>query len=232
MLTDQDKIISMALTEALEADIAEYEKLPDHKFSHRFNSKMKKMFSRYSPPTIMPSEKSAPLKRKIIIALLMVIMLLFTTGAALTVYKLWNYYQLEDHGLYSILNIDKSGSYPTELKERYAVGADLSGFTKKVYLDEYFGYGEEYKSSDKNIQINFEQCVKDAVQNILLNTENALTEPAETEVNGCRGIFFETKNKTIVLIWNVGDYIIYLSASGIGKNELFLLAETVQKAES
>jgi len=42
MLTEYDKIISTALMEALQADISEYEKLPDHKFSHRFKSKMKK----------------------------------------------------------------------------------------------------------------------------------------------------------------------------------------------
>lgn len=232
MLKDYDKIISTALMEALEADISEYEKLPDHKFSYRFRSKMKKTISDYLSPVTEPSEKSIPLKRKIIMALLAVILLLFTTGAALTVYKLWNYYHLEDYRLYSILNIDGNGIFPDELKERYAVGADMSEFTKNVYLDEYFGYGVEYKSSDENIQINFEQSVKEAVQNILLNTEDALKPPIEEEVNGCRGIFFETKGESMVLIWDVGDYIIYLSATGIGKNELFSLAETVQKVES
>lgn len=231
MLTDYDKIISTALMEALEADISEYEKLPDHKFSYRFKSKMKKMISDYLSPVTEPSEKSIPLKRRIIMALLVVILLLFTTGAALTVYKLWNYYHLEDYRLYSILNIDDNGNFPAELKEHYAVGADMSEFTKNVYLDEYFGYGVEYKNSDENIQINFEQSVKEAVQNLLLNTEDALTPPIEEELNGYRGIFFETKGESMVLIWDVGDYIIYLSAAGIGKNELFLLAETVQKVE-
>jgi len=133
--------------------------------------------------------------------------------------------------LYSILNIDSNGNFPTELKDRYAVGADMSGFTENVYVDEYFIYGVEYKSSGKKIQINFEQCTKEAVQNELINTEDALVPPAEEEVNGCRGIFYETKAESMCLIWDVGDYIIHMSASGISKNELYALAETVQKVE-
>lgn len=235
MLTDHDKIISTALMEALKADMSEYEKLPDHKFSYRFKSKMKKTISDYLSPAIKliePSKKSIPLKRGIILALLAVILLLFTTGAALTFYKLWNYYYIEDYGFYSIFNIDSNGNFPTELKERYAIGADMSGFIENVYIDEYFIYGVEYKSPDEKIQINFEQCVKEAVQNELINTEDALVPPVEEDVNGCRGIFFETKAESMCLIWDVGDYIIHLSALGIGKNELFLLAETVQKIES
>lgn len=231
MSMSNDEIISKTLWELLQSDISEYEKLPDHKFSHRFKSKMKKMISNYLSHANEPSEKSIPLKRKITLVFLAIILMLFMMGAALTVYKLWNYYHFEDYGLYSILNIDSSGNFPTKLEERYEIGTDMSGFTKNVYLDESFIYGVEYKSLDKTVQINFEQSVKDAVQNMLLNTEDAIVTPTEVEINGHRGIFFETRYETMTLIWDMGDYIIYLSSSGIGKNNLFSLAKTVQKVE-
>ena len=231
MSMNNNEIISKALWNALQEDISEYEKLPDHKFSHRFKSKMKKMISDYLSPATKPYEKSIPLKRKIVLAFIVVILLLFMTGAILTVYKLWNYYRFEDYGLYSILNIDSGGNFPAELEEHYKIGADMSEFTENVYLDESFMYCIEYKSLDETVQINFEQSVKDAIQNMLLNTEDAIEMPTEVEINGCRGIFIETRYETMVLIWDVGDYIIYLSSSGIGKNDLFSLAKTVQKVE-
>ncbi len=231
MSMSNNEIISRALWEALQSDISEYEKLPDHKFSHRFKSKMKKMISNYLSPVTEPSEKSIPLKRKITLVFLAIILMLFMMGAALTVYKLWNYYHFEDFSLYSILNIDSSGNFPAELVERYEIGADMSEFTKNVYLDEFFSYCVEYKSLDGTVQINFEQSVKDAIQNMLLNTEDANVMPTEVEINGCRSIFFETRYETMVLIWDVGDYIIYLSSYGVGKNDLFSLAKTVQKVE-
>lgn len=231
MSIDNNEIISKALWNALQADISEYEKLPDHKFSHRFKFKMKKMISDYLSPVTKPSEKSIPIKRKIVLAFLVVILLLFMTGAVLTVYKLWNYYHFEDYGLYSILNIDSGGDFPAELEEHYKIGADMSEFTENVLTDEYFNYWVEYKNLNGNITISFEQCVKDAVQNMLLNTENAVDEPTETEVNGHHGVFFQTRYNNMVLIWDVGDYIVSLSATGISKNELFSLAESVQKVE-
>lgn len=231
MPTSNDEIISRALLEALKADISEYEKLPDHKFSRRFKSKMKKTISEYLSIVRESSEKNVSLKRKIVLAFLAVIFMLFITGAALTIYKLWDYYRFDDYGLYTIFNIDGGGDFPTELEERYEIGEDLSGFSKNVLTDENFNYWVEYKSCDGNITISFEQYVKDAAQNMLLNTEKAVDEPIETEVKGYRGVFFQTRYCNMILIWDVGDYIISLSATGISKNELFSLAETVKKVE-
>ncbi len=42
MPTYNDEMIAKALSEALAADIIEYQKIPDHKFSRRFRLKMKK----------------------------------------------------------------------------------------------------------------------------------------------------------------------------------------------
>lgn len=231
MPTYDDEMIAKALSEALAADIIEYQKLPDHKFSRRFRSKMKKLIARPFPRTNDASERHIPLKKRMVVALIAVLLSLFLMGAALIAYKLWNYYRVEDYSLYSILNIDDSGDFPTELEERYRIGADMSGFTERVLTDEYFNYWVEYKSPDGIITINFEQYVKEAVQGMLLNTENALDEPTETEINGHRGVLFQTRYGDMVLIWDVGDYIIRLSTIGIRQNELFSLADSVQKVE-
>lgn len=231
MPTYNNEMIAKALSEALAADIIEYQKIPDHKFSRRFRSKMKKLIARPFPITNDASERHIPLKKRMVIALIAVLLSLFLMGAALVVYKLWNYYRVEDYRLYSILNIDSSGDFPIELEERYMIGADMSEFTERVLTDEYFNYWVEYKSPDGIITVNFEQYVKEAVQGMLLNTENAVDDPTETEINGHRGVFFQTRYDNMVLIWDVGNYIISLSATGVRQNELFSLANSVQKVE-
>lgn len=55
--------------------------------------------------------------------------------------------------------------------------------------------------------------------------------PKEVKVNGCNGIYYATKYGNQTLIWDNGDYLITLTARGIGENELFELAKFVQKVE-
>ncbi len=229
---NNDEMISRALQSVLATDIAEYEKIPDHKFSHRFNTKMKKLIYCQPLPTMESSSKYVPLRKRVTAVILAVILMLLLMGAALTAYKLWDYYKMDDYSLYTVFNIsDSLGDYPTELKERYALCVDLSDFNENVLLDEYFNYWVEYENNDGTIKIGFEQRTKESIQNIHLNTEDAIVMPMEVEVNGCRGIFFETKYESMILFWDVGDYIISLDGKGISKDELFSLAKFVQKVE-
>jgi len=81
--------------------------------------------------------------------------------------------------------------------------------------------------------LGFSQAIKDHYQgeSCWLNTENAMVMPTEIIVNGCKGLTFQTYHGINVLIWDCGDYVIYLSGYNIGQNELILAAETVQKVE-
>ena len=106
--------------------------------------------------------------------------------------------------------------------------ADISGYTKTIIMDETFAYDVEYDNAEKNIHIAFSQNKKSTVYT--LNTENR-EPPAEVTVNGCNGIYYETKYGTHEIIWDTGDYLLDLSVRGIGKDELFLLAGLVQKVE-
>ena len=48
---------------------------------------------------------------------------------------------------------------------------------------------------------------------------------------GCIVLTFQTYHGINVLIWDCGDYVIYLSGYNIGQDELRSTAETVQKVE-
>ncbi|MBD5129859.1 MAG: DUF4367 domain-containing protein [Ruminococcaceae bacterium] len=221
-----DEKITKALEQALYDDISEYEKLPDHKFSRGFDKKMKRLIR-----DELETEKSAVhtrVGRRLPIAVIVVIATFLLMGAAATTYYLWNNFRLQGHGLYTLLHITDVDDCPKTIEERYRLTADLSGFTENVICDDELMYFVEYENKEKGIKFSFSQNTKHV--SIMLNTEGK-EPPIEVTVNGCNGIYYETKYEDCVIIWDIGDYLLEIGASGIGQNELYSLAKFVQKAE-
>lgn len=134
---------------------------------------------------------------------------------------------MQDRGLYSLLNITNVESCPKTLEEHYRLTADLSGFTENVIDNDELSYFVEYNNTN-NIHIAFSQNIKTAAY--ALNTESK-NPPVEVKINGCNGVYYETKHGTHILIWDTGDYLIDIEGNGIGKDDLFSLAKFVQKVE-
>lgn len=222
-----DEKIAMALEQALRDDIAEYEKLPDHKFSCGFDRKMKRLFQDGLARERHTS--CARVRKKLPAAVIVVISVFLITGAAATTYVLWNNFRLESRGLYTLLNITDVENCPTTLEGRYRLTADLSGFTENILSDDEILYFVEYENKEKNIKISFQQGTKRGTA-MALNTED-MSSPIEVTVNDCNGIYYETKYGTHVFIWDTGDYFIDLEGTGIGQNDLLSLAKFVQKVE-
>lgn len=221
-----DEKITKALEQTLNNDIAEYEKLPDHKFSRGFDRKMKKLFREEL------GEKSVShicVRRKLPISVIIIISVFLLMGAATTTYVLLNNFRLQDRGLYTLLHITDVEGCPTTLEERYRLIADLSGFTENVISDDEIMYFVEYENKENNIKISFQQITKHGLT-MMLNTEDK-DPPVEVIVNDYNGIYYSTKYGSSVYIWDNGDYLIELSAYGIGQNELFSLTNFVQKVE-
>lgn len=221
-----NELFALTLDKDLEAEIAECENLPDHKFSREFEKKMNKLlqngFTNEHHTTTARARKKSP------IAVIMAISTFLLTGAAVTSYNLWKNFSMQDQGLYTLLHITDIESSPKTLEEHYRITADVSGYMENIVLNDDLTYYVEYHNDQNNIQIAFTQDIRSSVY--ALNTED-MNDPVEVIVNGCNGIYYETKYNSKELIWDTGDYIITLSVSGISKGDLFSLAEFVQKVE-
>lgn len=219
-----DEMIAEALELDLTNEMAECEALPDHKFSRSFDRKMKKLLQSNV------NDNSFPLHigKRTITAIIIAASLLLLMGAAATAYVLWDNFHLQDLSLYTLLNISDVENCPKTLEYHYKITADLSGFTENIIDDDEYLYFVEYRN-EENIFVSFMQLPKQGVT-MALNTED-MDPPIEVIINDCKGIYYETKYGSYVLIWDTGDYLLELTVKKIGKNELFLLAETVQKAE-
>ena len=208
---NNNQLIALALQNDFDAELAMYDGMPEHRFSLRFRRRMRKLLG----------------------AMITVILLAFLTGATLLIYKMWDKFQLHDVGEHSFLvALDIEGA-PTTLEDKYRLGIDLSGYSENILLDNEYEYLVEYHEVNGNRVLGFSQAIKDHYQgeSCWLNTENAMVMPTEIIVNGCKGLTFQTYHGINVLIWDCGDYVIYLSGYNIGQDELISTAETVQKVE-
>ena len=222
-----DEMFAAALEQALADEIAECEKLPDHKFSRGFDRKMKKLIQ--SGIAEERHTSRSRIGRRLPVAVIIIISVFLLAGAAATTYYLWHNFRLQDHGLYTLLNITDVESCPNTLEERYRLTADLSGFTENVLSDDEIMYFVEYENKEKGIKFSFIQEIKRG-NTMVLNTEDT-DPPIEVTVNGYDGIYYETKYDDCVIIWDIGDYLLQIGAKGIGKNDLFSLTKFVQKVE-
>lgn len=227
---NNNQLIALALQNDFNAELAVYESMPEHRFSLRFRRRMRKLLGGGVPEW---ETKHIPLRKAVTLAIITVILLAFITGATLLIYKLWDKFQLHDVGEHTFLvALDIEGA-PTTLEEKYRLGIDLSGYSENVLSDDEYEYWAEYHELNGNRVIGFSQSIKEQYQDesFWLNTENAMVMPMEIMVNNCKGIFFQNYLGDMEIIWDCGDYIIQVGGYSFSKDELILLAETVQKVE-
>lgn len=228
---NENEIIKYALKERLLADIEFYNSLPDHRFSHRFNKRIKKLLKEHTACQSKKEKRYIPLNRKFKIALIAAILAVLFTGAAFGVYTIWKKYQIKDYSLYSMLYISEPQGAPRILEEKYDINWDLSDYEKIIYLDIESQYFVEYQNYNEDIGISFEQSTYEVGEQTFINTENALVMPCEITINGYEGIYFETYYGGKCIIWCTENYVFSVTGANISKNELISIAESVKKVE-
>lgn len=228
---NENEIIKYALKERLLADIDFYNSYPDHRFSHRFNKRIKKLLKEHTACQSKKEKRYIPLNRKFKIALIAAILAVLFTGAAFGVYTIWKKYQIKDYSLYSMLYISEPQGAPRILEEKYDINWDLSDYEKIIYLDIESQYFVEYQNYNEDIGISFEQSTYEVGEQTFINTENALVMPCEITINGYEGIYFETYYGGKCIIWCTENYVFSVTGANISKNELISIAESVKKVE-
>lgn len=228
---NESEIIKSALKERLLTDIEFYNSFPTHRFSYRFNKRMKKLIKEHTGCQSKKDKRYIPLNRKLKIALIVAILAVLLTGAAYGVYTIWGKYLIKDYNLYSMLYISEPQNAPRILEEKYEINWDLNNYEKIVYLDIENQYFAEYHNNSNDIGISFEQSTYEVGEQTFINTENALVAPCKITINGYEGMYFETYYGEKVIIWCTENYVFSVTGAKIGKNELISVAESVKKVE-
>lgn len=200
--------------------------MPDHKFSRRFERKMKKLI-RYGYCEPVRYHKIT-LKRLFIcitVALISAVVMAFSVTAVRDFFK--NFF-MEVFGTHTtVQTFSDNINIPTSIKDVYII--DVPNGFDIIYEDEIFEWSTyaHYEYRKDNDYAFFNQYVK-SKYDVNVNTEN---RPLDyIEINGNDGYIVDLDNNEYYISWDNGDYIFDITGN-ISKNELIKVANSVQKVE-
>lgn len=224
--------LKTALENTMNRQIAEYEKdLEDYEFSRRFERKINRLIKSMSGGRLVFYGRSIPLRKLVQAALLVVILAVLATAAYAAIS--WSSFRVDSYDIYSLVKKTDIANAPLTLEERYEIGADLSGYRSEIIVEEDCVINILYTNKrNSGRSFTFFQMTKSSLQENRLDTEGFLQAPTAIDVNGCTGIYFQSRNGSHYVLWDNGNYFIEISASNaFSKDELISICNSVQKAE-
>ncbi|MDE7231173.1 MAG: DUF4367 domain-containing protein [Oscillospiraceae bacterium] len=217
------------LGKALACEFAEFDSVPEHKFSLKHRFAMKRIFAKYErnvrrihgAETVIsaPAAEGKPirgLKQRVLFATVIIILMTFLAGCAVAVSVAIS------HGIFSskgfqgtvypnnthIFAVDTAGC-PETIEYEYTLAFVPKGFE----LVESDRTPEEvyaiYMNHETGQAIVFDQWVKSHYMP-RINTEYGTLE--EAEINGKAGLYMDFSNGTFI-VWDNGDYIIEIEGN-------------------
>lgn len=200
--------------------------MPDHKFSRKFERKMKKLIRYgYREPVHYHKVTVKRLFICITAALIAAIVMAFSVGAVRDFFK--NFF-MEVFGTHTtVQTFSDNINIPTSIKDVYII--DVPNGFDIIYEDEIFEWSTyvHYEYRKDNDYIFFNQYVK-LKYDVNVNTEN---RPLNyIEINGNDGYIVNLDNNEYYISWDNGDYIFDITGN-ISKNKLIEVANSVQKVE-
>ena len=229
---NEDIIIAQALKNVLLSDIEDYDQLTQYKVPHKLDRRISKLITDNTEPIEKEKRKPIPLKRRLLIAAIIIITMAVLTGGITVITRNLGMFKIKQYDIYSMMTIDGEEDGPIEFTDKYRLVMDFSQYAKDVIGDIEYLYAVHYRNKTNERQIIFSQTTKNAFGVARLNTENAITYPELIEIgDNKKGLYFETYKHDKVLFWDMGDSIIEIVAYGFSENELIELSQLVQKVE-
>ena len=200
--------------------------MPDHRFSRKFERKMKRLI-RYgcNEPTHYHKITVKRLFVCITVALFAAVVMAFSVGAVRDFFK--NFF-MEVFGTHTTVQYAEKSKTPDFIEDVYTITVPKD--FELVYQDEIYEYspyvGYMYSDDEKNYII-FNQYTQNAYD-VNVNTENRTLD--YIEINGNDGYIVDLGNNEYYISWDNGDYIFILTGN-VGKNALINVANSVKKVE-
>lgn len=229
-----ESVFKEILGDALKSGLAEFDNVPEHKFSLKHRIAMKRIFSRFERNVRKPRayEHAEPLikdehktrlnfRQRLLISLLVIILMSFLVGwIAVFVSEKFHGTVYSDNT--ELIAVDIAGS-PTTIEHKYVPVSIPEGFELVKTDSSPFDVYARYKNNHTGQGITFCQYTK-AIYKPHLNTEHYRIE--EIMINDKSGLyidFSDQDNNHTLLVWDNGDYILEISAD-LDKTEALNLA--------
>ncbi len=201
-------------------------KMPDHRFSRKFERKMKKLIRYgYFEPVHYHKITIKRLFICITAALIAAVVMAFSVTAVRDFFK---NFLMEVFGTHTtVQTFSDNINAPTSIEDVYMI--DVPNDFDIIYKDEIFEWSTFicYEYSKNDYYIFFNQYVK-SKYDVNVNTEDRPL--GYIEINGCDGYIVNLGNNEYYISWDNGDYIFDITGN-VSKDELIEAANSVQKVE-
>ena len=203
-------------------ELSEFDSAPRHFFSLRHRRKMKKILY---PNTVYAgmAKRRVPLKKRLLIALLVIILSLIGIAAGAQISKSFAFEEIGGHTYLFAVN-DKNA--PITIDTLYHLPTVSDGF--ELFYEDYGTYNVlvMYDGADEK-SLFFDQSVKNGFN---IRYDEDLFYFEETKINGCPAYFLCFYDGSVTIVWDNKDYILEVGGD-FTKDELIAFAESVEIKE-
>lgn len=215
-----DTQLKKAFEETLEARIiSTVPDMPDHRFSPQFDRKMKRLAGGGAP-------KKLTVRRLFICVTAALIAAALAASSVSAVRDFFKRFFTETFSTHTAVQSADTAEAPETIEAVYTIDVPEGFETEDEFVSDIF-CNTVYRNKENNEYIIFNQNIRSAFD-IYVNTENQTME--YVEINGCDGFIVDIGIDEAYISWDNGEYVFEILGN-IGKSELIIISETVQKAE-
>ena len=211
-----DEKIAIALKSDYLSELSVFEMLPNSRIRSGFDRRMKKMISKSYTDTAK-TVRHRRVKLRLAIAVIIAATAALATGGTILL-KHWDTFAVKENDKYSVILISDAENSPQRITRYYEPDLDK---TEYAYIVEYINkHGK---------QLIFTQCTRSQMENAQIGTEDAQISPEKVELGDKSAMYCVSKKGMAFLVWDNGEYMFHITATGFSRDELFRTAMSLKE---
>lgn len=214
-----DEKIAIALKSDYLSELSVFEMLPNSRMRSGFDRRMKKMISESYTDTAKTVRRRR-VKLRLAIAVIIAATAALATGGTILL-KHWDTFAVKENDKYSVILISDAEDSPQCITRYYEPDLDKTAYATRLIEKTEYAYIVEYINKHGK-QLIFTQCTRSQM-------ENAQIPPEKVELGDKSAMYCVSKKGMAFLMWDNGEYMFHITATGFGRDELFRTAMSIKE---
>ena len=196
-----DEKIAIALKSDYLSELSVFEMLPNSRMRSGFDRRMKKMISESYTDTAKTVRRRR-VKLRLAIAVIIAATAALATGGTILL-KHWDTFAVKENDKYSVILISDAEDSPQCITRYYEPDLDKTAYATRLIEKTEYAY--------------------------IVGTEDAQIPPEKVELGDKSAMYCVSKKGMAFLMWDNGEYMFHITATGFGRDELFRTAMSIKE---
>lgn len=166
-------------------------------------------------------------KLRLAIAVIIAATAALATGGTILL-KHWDTFAVKENDKYSVILISDAEDSPQCITRYYEPDLDKTAYATRLIEKTEYAYIVEYINKHGK-QLIFTQCTRSQMENAQIGTEDAQIPPEKVELGDKSAMYCVSKKGMAFLMWDNGEYMFHITATGFGRDELFRTAMSIKE---